>query len=244
MQAQARTVTNPVRARLRLTAVPLLMFVVACVHDGSSRPVTAEPVASPPASAPVATTSPTPQPETGVTAPAPEPAPSHTNAPTSPPPTPATQPSDGQSGPATARTRPSDPPTSPAVTPRAPATSAIPPASAAVAALSPPSRPPAAAAPTLDLKGLEQRLRDTHAIGLFTKLSLKNQVDDLLAQFKAFHQGQARNTLEQLRQKYELLLMKVVSLLQDGDPTLASAVLSSREAIWGILTDPKRFAAI
>ena len=69
-------------------------------------------------------------------------------------------------------------------------------------------------------------------------------MDDLLAQFKAFHQGQSRSTLEQLRQKYELLLMKVVGLLQDGDPALASAVLSSREAIWGILTDPKRFAAI
>jgi len=121
---------------------------------------------------------------------------------------------------------------------------AIPPASAAVGASSPPPRPPAAAAPTLDLKGLEQRLRDTQAIGLFTKLSLKNQVDDLLAQFKAFHQGQSRKTLEQLRQNYELLLMKVVSLLQDGDPGLASAVFSSREAIWGMLTDPKKFAAI
>jgi hypothetical protein len=118
------------------------------------------------------------------------------------------------------------------------------PASAAVAASSAPSRPPVTPAPTLDLKGLEQRLRDTHAIGLFTKLSLKNQVDDLLAQFKAFHQGQSRNTLEQLRQKYELLVMKVVSVLQDGDPALASTVLSSREAIWGLLTDPNKFAAI
>jgi len=113
-----------------------------------------------------------------------------------------------------------------------------------VAASSPPARPPVSAAPPLDLKALEQRLRDTDAIGLFTKLSLKNQVDDLLAQFKAFHQGQSRNTLEQLRQKYELLLMKVVTLLQNGDPPLASAVRSSQEAIWGILTDPKRFAAI
>jgi hypothetical protein len=112
------------------------------------------------------------------------------------------------------------------------------------AAAPPPPSPPVAAASTLDLKGLEQRLRDTHAIGLFTKLSLKNQVDDLLAQFKAFHQGQSRSTLGQLRQQYELLLMKVVSLLQDGDPGLANAVLSSREALWGILTDPKRFAAI
>ena len=174
----------------------------------------------------------------------PEPAPSQTNGATSPPPTPATQSPAGQSGPAAAKTRPSSPPTNPAFTPRAPALSAIPPAAAAAAGPSPPSRPPVAAVPQLDLNGLEQRLRDTHAIGVFTKLSLKNQVDDLLAQFKAFHQGQSRTTLEQLRQKYELLLMKVVSLLQEGDPALASAVLSSREAIWGILTDPKRLAAI
>jgi len=231
-----------IKVQLRLTAVALLLFAVGCAHDRDSRPVTAEPAASPPASAPVATTSPAPPPEAGVAVP--EPPPSQTNAPTGAVPTPAAQPPGAQSAPATARTRPSNPPTNLAVTPRAPATSAIPPAPAAVAASSAPSRPPVAAAPTLDLKGLEQRLRDTHAIGLFTKLSLKNQVDDLLAQFKAFHQGQPRNTLEQLRQRYEVLLMKVVSLLQDGDPALASAVLSSRQAIWGILTDPKKFAAI
>jgi hypothetical protein len=215
------------------------------VHDRSSRPITAEPAASPPASAPVATTSPTPQPEAGATAPAPQPAPSQTNAPTGPPQAPATQASGGQPGPAPARARPSNPPNNPAATPRAPApAAAIPPAAAAVTAAPPPSRPPVAATPTLDLNALEQRLRDTKAIGLFTKLSLKNQVDDLLAQFKAFHQGQSRTTLAQLRQKYELLLMKVVSLLQDGDPALANAVLSSREALWGWLTDPRKFAAI
>jgi hypothetical protein len=99
-------------------------------------------------------------------------------------------------------------------------------------------------AATLDLKGLEQRLRDTHAIGLFTKLSLKNQVDDLLAQFRAFHQGDSGITLAQLRQQYELLLFKVVSLLQDDDPELASTVSSSRQAIWNLLVNPKTFANI
>ena len=117
------------------------------------------------------------------------------------------------------------------------------PASAATAA-SQSSPGSGTATSTLDLNALEQRLRDTHAIGLFTKLSLKNQVDDLLAQFKAFHQGRSGVTLAQLRQKYEQLLLKVVSLLQDNDPSLASAVSSSREAIWGILTDPKTFANI
>jgi hypothetical protein len=91
---------------------------------------------------------------------------------------------------------------------------------------------------------LEQRLRNTRAIGLFTKLSLKNQVDDLLNEFRAFHRGQSKTTLTELRQTYELLLLKVVSLLQDGDAPLAAEVSSSREAIWGILTDPKKFAQI
>jgi hypothetical protein len=105
-------------------------------------------------------------------------------------------------------------------------------------------RAAAPASPALDLAAMEQRLRDTHAIGVFTKLSLKNQVDDLLAQFKAYHSGQSRVPLAQLRQKYELLLLKVVSLLQDADPPLATAISSSREAIWSLLADPRRFAQI
>jgi len=103
-------------------------------------------------------------------------------------------------------------------------------------------QPPAT--PALDLASLEQRLRDTHAIGVFTKLSLKNQVDDLVMAFRAFHNKQAGKTLAQLRQQYEGLLLKVLSLLQDGDPSLASAISASREAIWGILTDPQKFSKI
>ena len=101
--------------------------------------------------------------------------------------------------------------------------------------------PAASAGPALDLASLEQRLRDTHAIGLFTKLSLKNQVDDLLGQFRAFYAGQDGLTLPGLRRSYELLLMKVVTLLQNDDPGLATAVSSSREAIWTILSDRNRF---
>jgi hypothetical protein len=104
-----------------------------------------------------------------------------------------------------------------------------------------PGKPPT---PTLNLASLEQRLRDTNSIGVFTKLSLKNQVDDLLNQFRAFYRGQSKASLDQLRQRYDLLLLKVLTLLQDGDPSLAAAISSSREAIWGILTDPAEFAKI
>jgi hypothetical protein len=109
-----------------------------------------------------------------------------------------------------------------------------------------PATPPkqAAAAPTLDLDALEARLKQTKAIGLMTKLSLKNKVDDLLDEFRQHHAGKPMPTVAQLRRSYDLLMMKVLSLLQDRDQQLASDILSSRERIWGLLADPKSFAAL
>jgi hypothetical protein len=98
--------------------------------------------------------------------------------------------------------------------------------------------------PALDLKSLEQRLRETRAIGSFTKLSLKNQVDDLLDDFRAYYSGKLKTQLSALRQRYDLLMMKVLSLLQDSDTALAAAISSSREDIWGILKDPVKFQQI
>src|SRR5690606_27215504 len=96
----------------------------------------------------------------------------------------------------------------------------------------------------LDLEALEKRLRETNAIGVFTKLALKNQVDDLLDRFRAYHDGGVESALAELEQAYELLLMKTMIAGQDGDPNLASAISSSRDAIWSILTDRDKFAAL
>jgi hypothetical protein len=98
--------------------------------------------------------------------------------------------------------------------------------------------------PALDLTSLETRLKETDAIGVMTKIALKNQVDDLLDQFRAFYAGKLKTTLAELRRSYDLLVLKVLSLLQDSDPSLATAIVASREAIWGILSDPHKFATI
>jgi hypothetical protein len=100
------------------------------------------------------------------------------------------------------------------------------------------------AAPPLDLDSLKERLKDTSAIGVLTKISLKNQVDDLLDRFRAYYDGKLKTTLADLRRSYDLLVMKVLALLQDTDRSLATAIVASREAIWGILSDPKKFATI
>ena len=99
------------------------------------------------------------------------------------------------------------------------------------------------AGPHLDLKTLEARLKETSAIGTFTKLSLKNSVDDLLGNFRAYHAGKTASTTP-LRQQYELLMMKVLSLLQNDDPRLADDIARSRETIWSVLADKARFSTI
>jgi hypothetical protein len=96
----------------------------------------------------------------------------------------------------------------------------------------------------LDLASLKNLLKETKAISLFSKIALKNQVDDLLIQFRAYYQGSRKTTLAELRQRYDLLLLKVLSLLQDGDQPLATAIGASRESIWGILADREKFATI
>lgn len=98
--------------------------------------------------------------------------------------------------------------------------------------------------PPLDLASLEQRLKETKAIGILTKITIKNQVDDLLNQFRSFYRGTLKSNLADLRRSYDLLVLKVLSLLQDSDQTLATAIATSREAIWGILSDPAKFAKI
>ena len=105
-----------------------------------------------------------------------------------------------------------------------------------------PEKPPTP--PPMDLTSLEKRLRETDAIGVFTKLTLKNQVDDLLDRFRAHYEGKTRTTLPELRQPFDLLILKVLSLLQDRDASLASAILASREAMWSILTDPAKFRSL
>jgi hypothetical protein len=116
-----------------------------------------------------------------------------------------------------------------------------PPIAPAVAATAPAAKPPQ---PQLDFKAMEQRLRDTSAIGVFTKLSIKNQVDDLLKAFRGYHSGKIPPTLDELHQRFDGLLLKVVTLVQDDDATLASSISASRGAIWDRLSNKESFESI
>jgi hypothetical protein len=100
-----------------------------------------------------------------------------------------------------------------------------------------------AAAETLDFTSLMTRLRKTKAINLRTKLAVKNESDDLLEQFRAYHARRDAATLAELRRSYDSLFRKVYSLLQDADPPLALEIDRSHGVIWEILKNPTTFRA-
>ena len=94
------------------------------------------------------------------------------------------------------------------------------------------------------IANLVARIRETGAIGFFTKLALKNQIDDLLSEFREFHARVNDTELSVLNDRFNLLLMKVITLLQDDDPKLFQDIVSARELLWINLADPEKFARL
>jgi len=108
-------------------------------------------------------------------------------------------------------------------------------------------QPPVAAAGVpgapLDLGALKLRLRETTAIGVFDKLALRNQLDELLQQLRSHHLGAQKSGVAGLRLAYDSLVIKLLAQVRAGDPPLARSISASQEAIWNILVDPEQFAS-
>lgn len=212
-----------------------LFVLTACAHREPAPPPPPQVVAAPQSPQAALPPAPTPSPaSTPAPAAASQSAPAQNTAPAiDAAPAPAATNAPAPTKPAVIANRPKPPANS-----RAPASASTAAPSATTDAAAP---KPVAAPPPLDLNALEQRLRDTRAIGVFTKLSLKNQVDDLLDTVRDYHAGQHNATLQGAKQQYDLLLLKVLTLLQDGDPPLASSIRGSRDAMWNLLADREQF---
>ncbi len=95
-----------------------------------------------------------------------------------------------------------------------------------------------------DLNALVSRISQSKALGLFTKLSLKHDIDGLLENVRKYHDGSGDGSLEQLRERYDVLVHKLVILLQDKDKELVNSIDDGRDKLWAILSDDKKFASI
>jgi len=93
----------------------------------------------------------------------------------------------------------------------------------------------------VDLEILGDMLAKTSAVGFLTKLSLKKDIDKVLARMEKFHDGGGKYTLEQLEEQYNLLLMKISAHLQDKDLTTHRHLCNAWLVIWEDLKDPVYF---
>jgi len=138
-------------------------------------------------------------------------------------------------------------PSSPEPTAPTPPPAALVPPSAPEPA--PPSSPEAKSqdeaheAATLSLEELGARIKATPAIGTFSKLALKNDIDDLVDDLRGYHEHH-QGDLDDLHQRYEALVLKLMSLLEDDEPGLALALARSRDDIWSRLRNPVEFAKL
>jgi hypothetical protein len=95
----------------------------------------------------------------------------------------------------------------------------------------------------ISLEELGARIKATPAIGTFTKLALKNDIDDLVDDLRGYHEHH-EGDLDDLHQRYEALVLKLMALLEDDEPELALALARSRNDIWSRLVNPVEFAKL
>jgi hypothetical protein len=149
-------------------------------------------------------------------------------------------PTEPERPPPAAELPPVEPSPTPSTTP-APA-AALAPAPATEPAPAPPAPPPAQP-PQISLEELGARIKATPAIGTFSKLALKNDIDDLVDDLRGYHENH-RGDIEDLHQRYEALVLKLLALLEDDEPELALALSRSRDDIWSRLVNPVEFAKL
>jgi len=91
----------------------------------------------------------------------------------------------------------------------------------------------------VDFKVLKERLKDTDAIGFFTKLAIRNNIVDLMDKIKRYRKKSLLKVkIKEIRSSFDGLLLKIIALL-DEDPKLSRDLYVGRESIWESLLEVK-----
>jgi hypothetical protein len=91
---------------------------------------------------------------------------------------------------------------------------------------------------------LLDRFASTKAVGVFTKLSIKNNVTRLSSDYGAYHKGNRPPNLEELKERYDLMIKEMMVLVQNKDPELAKDLYASRTVLYTYLADPDKYIAL
>jgi len=92
---------------------------------------------------------------------------------------------------------------------------------------------------TVDIESLKSRLKETDAIGVFTKLAIRSDILDLVDEINRHRKkNRLASKIAEMRASFDGLLLKMVALLE-RDPALSRDLYVSRESIWKSLLEVK-----
>jgi len=83
-----------------------------------------------------------------------------------------------------------------------------------------------------DLDTLQGQLKSTKAVGNMTKLKLRGEINTVLARINAFYAGKSKFSLDQISEQFDLLYMKIVSIVADKDADLHRQLCNSWDSVW------------
>ncbi len=93
--------------------------------------------------------------------------------------------------------------------------------------------------PEISLDELIERLKNTEAIGLLTKLAIRSDVLDFKSSIDEHRKkGELERYIGHLRDHFDGLLLKILALLE-RDPTLSKDIHHARESIWRSFLEAK-----
>ena len=76
------------------------------------------------------------------------------------------------------------------------------------------------------------RLKETDALGVFTKLALKGDVEEIIEMAHEYQSLAALPELQSAREQFDGLVLKTITLLNDKDPNLAADIYQARDLVW------------
>jgi len=85
------------------------------------------------------------------------------------------------------------------------------------------------------------RIKRSKSVGGLTKLSLKKDYDRLAEMARDYHEGVEDISLEQLRERYDVMHNRLIVLLQDKDEEFIEFIHESSDEFWEMLADPEKF---
>ena len=91
---------------------------------------------------------------------------------------------------------------------------------------------------------LVDRFAKTKAVGAFTKLSFKGNFTRLNKSFGVYHGGKRPPTIEELKERYDLIVQEMIVLVQNKDPDLARDFYAARLLLWSYLADPDKYVSL